>query len=245
MLNVIVSILMKVAPKLLHYFKGFSFPSDIILTATYMKCRFALSYRDIEELCEMRGIKLDHATVQRWMIRFIPLLDKRFRLRKKSVSDSWRMDETYIKVSGKWKYLYRAVDKYGYTIDFLLRAKRDKVAAKAFFRKAIQQNGKPVEVNIDKSGSNTYALADLNSEYEENKEAEIEIRQNKYLNNLIEGDHRFIKRIVRPMLGFKSFASARITIAGIETVNMIRKNQLNTTTNNQSNYDQFTSLIAA
>jgi len=236
---------MKVAPKFIHYFKGFSFPSDIILTAVYIKCRFSLSYRDIEELCEMRGVRLDHATVQRWVIRFIPLLDKRFRLRKKSVSDSWRMDETYIKIRGKWKYLYRAVDKYGDTIDFLLRAKRNKPAAKAFFRKGIRQNGKPAKVNIDKSGSNTYALADMNSKYEQNNEGEIEIRQNKYLNNRIEGDHRFIKRIVRPMLGFKSFESARITIAGIETVNMIRKSQLNTTTNNQSNYDQFTSLIAA
>lgn len=102
-----------------------------------------------------------------------------------------------------------------------------------------------VKCLLDKSGSNTYALADINSEYEENKEVEIEIRQNKYLNNRIEGDHRFIKRIVRPMLGFKSFASARITIAGIETVNMIRKNQLNTVTNYQSKYGQFTSLMQA
>lgn len=99
---------MKVLPKLLSYFKGYSFPADIILTAVYTKCRFSLSYRDIEELCEMRGIRLDHATVQHWMIRFVPLLDKRFRLRKKPVSDSWRMDETYIKVRGKWKYLYLA-----------------------------------------------------------------------------------------------------------------------------------------
>ena len=155
------------------------------------------------------------------------------------------MDETYIKISRRWKYLCRAFDKYGDTIDFLLRAKRDKPAAKAFFRKVIRENGKPQKVNIDKSGSNTYALADFNSEYEENKENEIEIRQNKYLNNRIEGDHRFIKRVVRPMLGGKSFISAKITIAGIETVNMIRKKQLNTATNSQSNYDQFTSLIEA
>jgi putative transposase len=193
----------------------------------------------------MLGITLDHATIQRWVIRFIPVLDKHFRQRKKPVAGSWRMDETYIKVRGKWKYLYRAVDKYGDTIDFLLRAKRDKVAAKAFFKKAIRENGKPEKVNIDKSGSNTYALADINSEYEENEESQIEIRQNKYLNNRIEGDHRFIKRVVRPMLGFKSFISAKITIAGIETVNMIRKNQLERHDNNQSNYDQFKSLMAA
>ena len=210
-----------------------------------MKCRFALSYRDIEEICKIRGVMLDHATVQRLVIRFIPLLDKRFRRRKKNVSGSWRMDETYIKVSGKWKYLYRAVDKYGATIDFLLRAKRDKVAAKAFFKKAIRQNGKPEKVNIDKSGANTYALADLNTEYELEKASKIKIRQNKYMNNRIEGDHRFIKKITRPMLGFKSFSSARITLAGIETVHMIRKNQLITNKNNQNNYEKFTSLIAA
>ncbi len=235
---------MQVASKLLHHFKGFVFPVDVIMCAVYMKCRFALSYRDIEELCDMRGIFVDHATLQRWVIRFIPLLEKKFRHRKKSVSGSWRMDETYIKVRGKWKFLYRAVDKYGDTIDFLLRAKRDKIAAKAFFRKAIRQNGKPEKVNIDKSGANIAALADMNTEYESAKEAAIEIRQNKYLNNRIEGDHRFIKRIIRPMLGFKSFTSAKITLVGIEIVHMIRKKQL-ITANNQNNYDKFASLIAA
>ena len=190
----------------------------------------------------MRGITVDHATIQRWVIRFTPLLDKQFRRNKKPVSSSWRMDETYIKVRGKWKYLYRAVDKHGETIDFLLRAKRDKIAAQAFFRKAIKQHGKPEKVNIDKSGANISALTSFNKEYTDNNEDEIEIRQNKYLNNRIEGDHRFIKRITRPMLGFKSFASARITIAGIELVNMIRKNQLSTK-NNSSNYDKFTSLL--
>jgi putative transposase len=201
-----------------------------------------LSYRDIEELCQMRGITVDHATIHRWVIAFTPLLDRQFRQKKKPVSSSWRMDETYIKVRGKWKYLYRAVDKYGNTIDFLLRAKRDRIAAKAFFSKVIKQNGKPEKVNIDKSGSNTFALNILNEEYTQNEEDEIEIRQNKYLNNRIEDDHRFIKRITRPMLGFKSFASARITVAGIELVHMIRKNQLSTK-NNSSNYDKFTSLI--
>jgi len=235
---------MTISPQLQPYFKGFSFPADIILTAVYMKCRFSLSYRDIEELCEMRGVNLDHATIQRWVIRFIPLLDKRFRQRKKPVSASWRMDETYIKIRGKWKYLYRAVDKYGDTIDFLLRAKRDKVAAKAFFKKAIRENGKPEKVNIDKSGSNTYALEDINTEYKDNKEEKIEIRQNKYINNRIEGDHRFIKRIVRPMLGFKSFLSAKITITGIEIVNMIRKKQINKN-ESHNNFQTFASLIVA
>jgi len=217
-----------------------------------MKCRFSLSYRDIEELCEIRGIILDHSTIQRWVIRFIPMIEKKLRRKKKSVSSSWRMDETYIKIKGKWVYLYRAVDKYGDTIDFLLRAKRDKVAAKAFFKKAIKQNGKPEKINIDKSGSNTYALSDLNKEYKANNEEEIEIRQNKYLNNIVEGDHRFIKRITRPMLGFKSFNSARKTIAGIEIVHMIRKKQINidigkdkNINKDLSNHRIFMSLISA
>ena len=206
---------MRLDPQLHHYFKGFVYPADIILTAVYMKCRFSLSYRDIEELCQMRGLPLDHSTVQRWIIRFIPLIDKVYKKSKKPVNGSWRMDETYIKVKGKRTYLYRAVDKYGKTIDFLLRAKRDKVAAKAFFKKAIKSSGKPCKVNIDKSGSNTYALEDINDDYCQDEQEQIEIRQNKYLNNRIEGDHRFIKKITRPMLGFKSFESAKITLTGI------------------------------
>jgi putative transposase len=224
------------------HFKGFLFPADIILSAVYMKCKFTLSYRDIEELCSMRGIEVDHSTIQRWMRRFVPLLDKTFRKKKQLVNDSWRMDETYIKVRSKWVYLYRAVDKYGDTIDFLLRAKRDKVAAKAFFRKAIKHNRQPRIINIDKSGSNTYALEDINKELGGNKEKEIVIRQNKYLNNRIEGDHRFIKKITRPMLGFKSFYSARVTITGIEIAHMIRKKQIENETN-LKNYQVFANLI--
>ncbi|WPX96390.1 IS6 family transposase [Candidatus Bandiella woodruffii] len=153
----------------------------------------------------------------------MPILEGRFRKRKKPVNGSWRMDETYIKVKGKWVYLYRAVDKYGDTIDFMLRAKRDKRAAKAFFRKAIKSSGQPIKVNIDKSGSNTSALNSINKPL--SKEDQIEIRHNKYLNNRIEGDHRFVKKRTRPMLGFKSFRSAARTIAGIELLHMIKKGQ--------------------
>ena len=105
----------------------------------YMKCRFCLSYRDLEEMMMIRGAKIDHATLQRWVKRFVPLIDKRVRQRKKPVNESWKMDETYIKLNGKWVYLYRAVDKHGDTIDFMLRARRDYVAAKAFFRKTSSQ----------------------------------------------------------------------------------------------------------
>ena len=152
------------------------------------------------------------------------------------------MDETYIKVKGKWVYLYRAVDKYGDTIDFMLRAKRDKRAAKAFFKKAIKSGGQPINVNIDKSGSNTSALNSINKPL--SVEDQIEIRQNKYLNNTIEGDHRFIKKPTRPMLGFKSFKSAAKTIAGIELLHMIKKGQLNDNDNYNSDFDKFLSLAA-
>lgn len=170
-----------------------------------------------------RGIGVDHATIHRWVLRLVPLLGKAFRPRKKPVGSRWRMDETYIKVKGQWKYLYRAVDTDGQTIDFLLTARRDATAARRFFRKAIRQHGRPAVVTIDKSGANTAALTLLNAEGE--PQQGIEIRQNKYLNNRIEQDHRHVKRRIRPMLGFKSFRRAQTILAGIELVSMLRKGQ--------------------
>lgn len=176
----------------------------------YMKCRFSLSYRELEEMMTMRGAFVDHSTLQRWVMRFLPLVDQRVRRRKKAVKGSWRMDETYIRLNGKWVYLYRAVDKDGDTIDFLLRAHRDTVAAQSFFEKAIAHHGRPHTVTIDGSASNKAALEEANKGLSRKKE--IEIRQVKYLNNMVEQDHRFIKKRTRPMLGFKSFHSARVTI---------------------------------
>lgn len=132
----------------------------------------------------IRGAKIDHATVQRWVKRFVSLIEKRVRQRKRPVNGSWRMDETYIKLNGKWAYLYRAVDKEGATIDFLLRVKRDAAAAKAFFRKAFKENGRPDKVTVDKSGSNKAALDYFNEDVL--KGEEIEVRQIKYLNNIVE-----------------------------------------------------------
>lgn len=132
------------------------------------------------------------------------------------------MDETYIQVKGQWKYLYRAVDQEGQTIDFLLTAHRDKKAALRFLKKAIRQHGLPDKVTIDKSGANTAALDAL----QEETGAAIEIRQIKYLNNLVEQDHRAVKRIIRPMMGFHAFRSARVTLQGIELMHMIKKGQM-------------------
>jgi len=203
-------------------FKGSHFPKCVILQAVYWYLRYALSYRDIEELLEERGIKVDHSTVQRWVVKYTPLLETEIRKRKKTVGSSWRMDETYIKLKGIWHYLYRAVDKENNTIDFLLTKKRDKKSAKRFFIKAISNNGLPEKINIDKSGANLSAIQSYNEENQTN----IEIRQVKYLNNIVEQDHRAIKRIVKGMLGFKSFSSASVTLTGIEMVRMIKKGQI-------------------
>ncbi|MCP4053476.1 MAG: IS6 family transposase, partial [Mesoflavibacter sp.] len=170
-----------------------------------------------------RGVKVDHSTLHRWVIRLVPLLGNKFRSKKKPVGNRWRMDETYIKVKGQWKYLYRAVDTSGKTIDFLLTARRDGAAALRFFKKAINGQAKPELVNIDKSGANTAALTAINNSLP--IEDAITIRHNKYLNNLIEQDHRNIKRRTRPMLGFKSFRRAQTILAGVELINMIKKGQ--------------------
>ena len=235
--------MLRIDPKLQKYFKGFCYSPYIIMVCLYMKFRFSLSYRDIEELCQLRGLTIDHATLQRWVIRFASLLEGRFRSRKKAVNVSWRMDETYIKVNGQWTYLYRAVDRYGATIDFLLRKKRDKQAAKSFFKKSIKQHGKPDKINVDKSGANKAALDEINQFYDES--SKIIIRQNKYLNNMVEQDHRFIKKRTKPCLGFKSFHGARQTIKGIEILHMIKKGQLkNDNDNNKSIFGKFASLVA-
>jgi putative transposase len=157
-------------------------------------------------------------------MKLLPVLEAVLRKRKRPVGQSWRFDETYIRVNGEWKYLYRAVDKEGNTIDFLLTAKRDRKAAKRFLDKAIKQNGVPETITIDKSAANNAAIEDYNAE----QETSIRIRQVKYLNNIVEQDHRAVKRITRPMLGLKSFRTARILLAGIELMHMISKGQLQT-----------------
>ena len=173
-------------------------------------------------MMQERGVYVDHSSVSRWAVKFLPMLEKIFKKHKRPVGLSWRMDETYILVNGHWKYLYRAVDKEGLTIDFLLRAKRDTVAARRFFEKTMRQNGDPEKVTMDKSGANKAAMDAINKD----RDVPIEVRQVKYLNNIVEQDHRFVKRVTKPMLGFKTFRTARAVLAGIELMHMIRKGQL-------------------
>jgi putative transposase len=204
-------------------FKRLHYPVDVIAQCVRWYLAYALSLRNLEEMMAERGIVVDHSTLYRCVIRLTPLLDKAFRRHKRNVGRRWRMDETYIKINGQWKYLYRAVDTTGQTIDFLLTAKRDTAAALRFFRKAIRHHAQPEVVTIDKSRANTAALASLNAEKPD--EETITARQSKYLNNLIEQDHRNIKRRTRLMLGFKSFRRAQTILAGIELIHMIRKGQ--------------------
>ena len=234
--------MLTISPTLRPHFKGFCSSAEIIMLFVYMKCRFSLSYRELEEMMMIRGAEIDHSTLQRWVKRFVPLIDKRVRRRKKPVNGSWRMDETYIKLNGKWVYLYRALDKEGNTIDFLLRSRRNAIAAKAFFKKAFKENGRPEKVTIDKSGSNKAALESFNKDVA--KEDEIEVRQIKYLNNIVEQDHRFIKKRTRPTLGFKNFHSAKVTIMGIENIRMIQKGQITGQTASNASFHNFANLMA-
>jgi transposase-like protein len=222
-------------------FKGRHFEREMILQSIRWYLAYSLSYRDIEEIMKERGFEIDHSTIQRWVVHYAPQLEEAFHKKKKRPGDRWRLDETYIKVKGKWKYFYRAVDKQGNTIDFLLTAKRDKKAALRFLTKAIGRNGKPGLINIDKSGANTAAIQD----YNDDNHKRIKIRQCKYLNNIVEQDHRHVKRRVRAMLGFKSFHAAQKTLAGIELIHMIKKGQMRSTRGDDlSPAEQFYALAA-
>jgi len=202
-------------------FKGTHFPTDIILTCIRWSVAYPLSTRHVEELMQERGVSVDHSTVNRWVVRYSPQLEAAFHRRKRPVWRSWRMDETYIRVKGQWFYLYRAVDKTGQTIDFLLTEQRDEQAAKRFLTKAIRRHGVPAMITIDGSEANASAIRSYNAEYG----TAIVIRQVKYLNNILEQDHRTVKRVTRPMLGFKSFEAAQCTLAGVELMHMLKKGQ--------------------
>ena len=186
--------------------------------------RFSLSYRDVEELLTERGLSVDHVTVWRWVQRYAPELDRRLRKRLKATNDSWRVDETYVRVKGKWVYLYRAVDSTGATIDFLLSAKRDAAAAERFLTKALggENHPAPRVINTDKHAAYPPAIVELKADRVLEKCAH---RPVQYLNNVLEQDHRAIKRRVRASQHFRSFWSAWRTIAGYEAIHMIRKGQ--------------------
>ncbi len=207
-----------------RYFRG-----EIILGCVRWYCKYGISYRELEEMMLERGFEVDHTTIYRWVQRYAPEMEKRLRYFWKPTRGlSWRADETYIKVKGQWKYLYRAVDKRGHTIDFYLSHRRSLRAAKTFLAKAL--NGfkdweRPATINTDKAPAYEGALKDL--KLQGKCCPRLHHRQVKYLNNTVEADHGKLKRLIKPTLGFKSMKTAYATIKGFEVMRMFRKGQLN------------------
>ena len=232
-----------------HPCKWRHFEAEIILLCVRWYLRYALSYRDLEEMMLERGLHVDHTTIYRWVQHYAPELEKRSRPHLKACTDSWRVDETYIKIKKVWTYLYRAVDSEGNTLEFLLSSTRDAEAAKRFFLKALpspagsapqahpleEQGAEPTSmanpvtptprvINVDKNAAYPKAMAELKAAGQ--LPESVELRQVNYLNNMVEQDHRCIKRLVKPGMGFCSFETARRTLQGYEVMHMLRKGQM-------------------
>jgi transposase-like protein len=207
-------------------FRGYRFPAEIILWAVRWYLRFPISYRDLERMLADRGVEVDHVSLYRWVQRFAPELERRMRRHLRPCRGPWHVDETYLRVGGAWRYLYRAVDGTGQTIDFLLNATRDKRAAKRFFRRALGRANTrhPREVITDGLTSYPGALRAMKRAGELWRF--MRHRRGRWLNNQVEQDHRRIKRRTRPMLGFRRVVTARRTLAGVEALAMLAKGQV-------------------
>jgi transposase-like protein len=231
-------------------FKGRHFDRSVILLCVRWYLAYNLSLRNLEEMMAERGISVDHATIHRWVVRYSPELLMRFNARKRAVTGKWHVDETYIKVRGRWMYLYRAIDSNGDTVEFWFSERRNLTAAKRFLRKALKRHGRPERIVIDGSQTNREAILSVDTtdqlqDRSRRKLKPIRIRQSAYLNNRIEQDHRAIKRRVRPMLGFQSFHTARVILSGIEMIHMMRKGQAKYACKQQlSGAEQFDLLAA-
>ncbi|WP_378954258.1 IS6 family transposase [Pelosinus sp. sgz500959] len=209
-----------------NLFKWKHFDSEIIMLCVRWYLKYPLSYRMLVEMMQERGLNLTHTIIMRWVHQYSPIISKKLRKHITPTNDSWRMDETYLKIKGTNAYLYRAVDSQGNTIDFLVSEHRDKDAAKNFFRKALKakHSQQPRVITTDKYAATEIAIYEMI--YSGILSVSTSLRKVKYLNNIIEQDHRFIKRKVKPMLGFGSFKTAEKTICGIEIMHMIRKGQI-------------------
>ena len=213
-------------PGLDELFEGRHFDREIIVLCVRWYLRFKLSFRDLVEIMAERGLSLAHTTIMRWIHHYAPEFERRWNRFARPAGPSWRVDETYVKIRGRWVYLYRAVDRDGKTVDFRLSTRRDVAAAKAFFRKAIKSQGStPRTITLDGYAASHRAVRDMKVDGQ--LPADTKLRSSKYLNNLIEQDHRGVKLRIDPMLGFKWFRTAAITIAGIELLRRIHKGQFN------------------
>ena len=222
-----------------NLFKWKHYQPDIILLTVRWYLRYNLSFRDLVEIMEERGLSLAHTTIMRWVHQYSPELDQRIRRHLKQTNDSWRVDETYIKVKGQWMYLYRAVDSKGNTIDFYLSKSRNHKAAKRFFKKALRSFyvSKPRVITVDKNPAYPITIEKLKEE--KKIPPGIQIRQIKYLNNIVEQDHRFIKKRVRSMLEFKSFQTATAILSGVEVMHMMKKRQIDLKNQSVQNQKEF------
>ncbi len=207
-------------------FKWRHFEPELILLCVRWYLRYQLSYRDVEEMMRERGLSVDHSTVFRWVQRYAPEINKRMRPHLKLAGASYRIDETYVKVGKSWEYLYRALDEDGNTIEFLLTAKRDITAVKRFFKKIMRADHRrlPFSISVDKHAS--YPEAFTASQEEKVIPFDCRLRRTKYLTNIVEQDHRFIRRRWRAMQCFRSFHTAERTLEGIEALHMIHKGQV-------------------
>ena len=196
-------------------FTGFRFPPEVILIAVRWYLRYGLSYRDLEELLSERGIEVDHVTLFRWVQRFTPLLVDAAQPCRHRVGGHWFVDETYVKVSGSWRYVYRAVDEYGQVIDVFVSRKRDLKAATAFFSKAIRSHGEPTEITTDRAHALVRVIADLLPDALHDT--------TQYANNRVEADHGRLKARLRPMRGLKRDRTAGIVIRGHAFIQNLRR----------------------
>jgi transposase, IS6 family len=206
-------------------FKWRQFAGEVILWAVWWYCRYGISYRELEEMLGKRGVAVDHTTLYRWVQRYAPELDKRSAWYRSRLSFSWRVDETYVRVKGRWKYLYRAIDKDGATLDFYLADRRNTNAAKRFLGAALRRSRGwvPQVINTDRNPAYGEAIAELKSDGA--IPPELKHRQAKYLNNRLESDHGKRKCLIRPTLGFQSMRTARATITGFKVMRMFAKGQ--------------------
>jgi transposase-like protein len=205
---------------------GRHFDSSIIILCVRWYITYKLSYRDLRDMMAERGVSLAHTTILRGVQRYVPEFEKKWSRFARPVGIPWRVDETYIRVRGEWKYLYRAVDKQGNTVDFLLSGHRDIEAARRLFTRAINKHGAPEKITVDGYAATHTAIDEL-------REAallpqNVIVRASKYLNNLIEQDQRRVKQRVYAMLGFKRLDNAGVTISGVELAHKIRKGQFDT-----------------